>query len=68
MKIDIKLDKRVLREKGYPIISIFVSKNDRLYPVTDYYAFENEWDEERKEPKKNTLYISDCTNIFFNLN
>ena len=54
MEIEIKLDKSKLRKNGFPvIITIFISKTDRQYPTTGYYAFENEWDFVRNEPKSN---------------
>lgn len=54
MEIEIKLDKSKPRKKGHPIIiSIFVSKDDRQYPVTGYYAFPDQWNEIKSEPKKN---------------
>lgn len=59
MEISIYLDKRVLRKKGYPItIGIYTSIKDRAYPVTGFYAFEDEWDDERQEPtKKHPMYF-----------
>lgn len=52
MEIEIKLDKGKLRKKGHPIIiSIFVSKNDRQYPVTGYYSMPEDWNEHKNIPK-----------------
>lgn len=52
MEIEIKLDKGKLRKKGHPIIiSIFVSKNDRQYPVTGYYSMPEDWNEQKNIPK-----------------
>ncbi|MBE4949958.1 tyrosine-type recombinase/integrase [Chryseobacterium culicis] len=52
MEIEIKLDKSKLRKKGHPvIISIFVSKTDRQYPVTGYYSMPEDWNEQKNTPK-----------------
>jgi hypothetical protein len=52
MEIEIKLDKSKLRKKGHPvIISIFVSKTDRQYPVTGYYSTHEDWNDQKNIPK-----------------
>ncbi|WP_288446180.1 phage integrase SAM-like domain-containing protein [uncultured Chryseobacterium sp.] len=52
MEIEIKLDKSKLRKKGHPvIISIFVSKTDRQYPVTGYYSMPEDWNDQKNIPK-----------------
>lgn len=52
MEIEIKLDKGKLRKKGHPvIISIFVSKTDRQYPVTGYYSMPEDWNDQKNIPK-----------------
>jgi hypothetical protein len=57
MQIEIKIEKTIIRKKGYPIIiSIFINKNDKLYPTTGYYAFPHQWDETKVEPTKNHPY------------
>lgn len=54
MELEIKLDKSKLRKKGYPIIiSIYITPTDRQYPTTSHYAFPEEWDEDRCEPRPN---------------
>lgn len=60
MELGIKLDKSKLRKKGYPVtLHIYVTNTDKLYPTTNFFAFPDEWDEVRSEPKPNhPLYFA----------
>jgi len=53
MNIELFLDTNRLRKNGFPItISIFNSQSDKCYPTTNLYAFAEDWDFEKLEPKK----------------
>lgn len=53
MEISIKLDTKQNKKKGNPIVlSIYVSKTDRLYRYSGFYATPETWDFTKEEPKK----------------
>ena len=52
MKIDIKLQRSKPKGNEFPlIISIYVSKHDRVYPFTGFYSHEKDWNFEDQMPK-----------------
>lgn len=54
METTFRLDTRTKRKLGHPIILyIYISKSQRAYPTTGYYAELNEWDDVRNEPTPN---------------
>ena len=59
MKINLKLDTNKNKKEGFPLVlSIYVSKSDRLYRFSGFFATAEQWDFKKEEPKKNhPLYI-----------
>ncbi len=59
MKINLKLDTKQHKKQGHPLVlSVYVSKTDRKYRYTGFFATAEQWDLKKEEPKKNhPLYI-----------
>lgn len=53
MKINLKLDIKQKKKNGHPfILSIYVSKSDRMYKYTGFFSEIEQWDFKREEPKR----------------
>jgi hypothetical protein len=59
MKINLKLDTSKNKKEGFPLVlSIYVSKTDRLYRFSGFFSTLENWDFKKEEPKKShPLYI-----------
>ena len=59
MKINLKLDTKQHKKQGHPLVlSVYVSKTDRKYRYTGFFATVDQWDLKKEEPQKNhPLYI-----------
>lgn len=59
MKISLKLDTNKNKKEGFPLVlSIYVSKTDRLYRFSGFFSTLENWDFKKEEPKKShPLYI-----------
>jgi len=59
MKISLKLDTSKNKKEGFPLVlSIYVSKTDRLYRFSGFFSTLENWDFKKEEPKKShPLYI-----------
>lgn len=53
MKIHLKLDLKQLKKQGHPLVlSIYVSKTDRIYKYSGFYSTPEMWDFKKEEPKR----------------
>ena len=59
MKINLKLDTSKNKKEGFPLVlSIYVSKTDRLYRFSGFFFAIENWDFKKEESKKShPLYI-----------
>lgn len=69
MTIDILLDKRVKRKKGYPVaLYIFLKQNDKRKISLKFYSHEKDWDERKSEPKPTHPEYASLSELVYSIN
>lgn len=69
MTIDISLDKRKIRKRGFPVaLYIYLNENNKQKKSLKYYSFEKDWDDKRSEPKPSHPEYASLSELVYSIN